>query len=104
MINALIQLHDKLPLLLQWLFDFAFEIIFLRGIIAPKIVSDIEHTGFKKINIIHDMVHVINMIIPPKDSRQAISEHFTMRAQGIGHEAGSISGCYDGSCGKLLAA
>lgn len=103
MINTLIQLHDHAPLLVRWLFDFIFEIIIIRGIIAPKVVSDIQQTGFMRIHIIHDIVFVIHKIIPDRDSRSAIWEHFQMQARGIGHEANSVSGCSDGRCRDLLA-
>ena len=103
MLNALVQFHNHLPLLIRWPFDFTFEIIFLRGILAPKIVSDIKQRGVLKVNIVHDMVHVANKFIPDKDSRKAIWEHWQMQAKGIGHEAHSVADCYDGKCGQLLA-
>lgn len=103
MLNVLVQFHNHLPFLIRWPFDFAFEIIFLRGILAPKIVSDIKQRGFTKINIVHDVVHVVNKFLPDADSRKAIWEHWQMQAKGIGHEAHSVTDCYDGKCGQLLA-
>lgn len=103
MLNSLAQFHNHLPLLIKWLFDFTFEIIFLRGILAPKILSNIKQRGLLKINIIHDMVHVFNKFIPDKQGREAIWEHWQMQAKGIGHEAHSVQGCFDGKCGQLLA-
>lgn len=103
MLETLIPAINHLNILIRLPLDFAFDIVFIRGILAPKIVSDIEHTGFKKINIVHDVVHVINMFLPDKAGRKAISEHWQMRAKGDGHEAGSVADCYDGKCGELLA-
>jgi hypothetical protein len=103
MLNSFLQFHDHLPLFAKWLFDFIFEIIFIRGIIAPKIVSDIEHTGFKKINIIHDMVHVFNLFVPNKESRSAIWQHWKAQARGEGHDADSIENCREQSCAAFLA-
>lgn len=101
MITDLIQFHDHLPLLVRWLFDFMFEIIIVRGILAPKIVSDIKQQHLTRINIIHDMVYVINKFMPDKASRQAITEHWQMHVLGDGHEADSAGECLDGKCSSL---
>lgn len=101
MISSLIQFHDHLPLIVRWLFDFMFEIIIVRGILAPKIVSDIKQQHLTRVNIIHDIVYVINKFIPDKDSRKVITEHWRMHVMGEGHEADSAGRCYDGQCSSL---
>jgi hypothetical protein len=103
MLNALVQLNNHIPFFLRWFVDFVFEIIFLRGILAPKIASDITQHGFLRVHIIHDVVYVIKLFLPDHESRHAIWEHWQMQAKGIGHEARSIADCHDGKCGKLLA-
>src|SRR5438270_10251938 len=103
MLETLIPAISHLNVFLRLPLDFTFDIVFIRGILAPKIVSNIEHTGWMRINIIHDVMHVIAKFLPDKAGRQAISEHFNMRAQGIGHETKSVADCYDGKCGPLLA-
>src|SRR5579875_487759 len=95
MFNTLVNLHNHAPWIIRWPLDFGFEIIFLRGILAPKIVSDIKQHGLTRVNIIHDMVHVFNKFIPDKEGRTAIWEHWQMQAKGIGHEAHSVADCYD---------
>lgn len=103
MLETLIPPLSHWPIIVRLPLEFLVDIIFIRGIIAPKIVSNIEHTGWMRVNIIHDMTHLINKLLPPKDSRKAISEHWSMHTKGDGHEANSVSGCYDGKCGELLA-
>lgn len=84
--EVLINFYHDLPTAIRWAVDFLFTVVFLRGIVANELLTELKKYGAHIKQYWHS------------DRNQAIREHYLARASGEGHQAQNPADCSEGDC------
>lgn len=96
MFDPLISFYHSLPGVIRWTLDFSFSVIFVRGILANEIMSELKERGIVKRGVLHRSVDKLLAILPRNDRRLAIFEHYRES-----HPNQSVVDCRQGHCGII---
>ena len=96
MFDPLVSFYHNLPGLIRWMCDFTFSVIFVRGILANEIMSELKERGFVRKGSLHRFINRLISLLPHDDRRTAIFEHFKES-----HEKESVIDCRQGHCGII---
>jgi hypothetical protein len=97
MINQLAHFWHDLPTFIRLPLDFAFTVIFIRGIIAKEIMDFLKEKGVLKEGVLHALYHLLKKVVPNLERHIAIWNHYKLQRQGDAHD-GFVAVCEQDRC------
>lgn len=93
MFDPLISFYHNLPGIVRWTCDFMFSVIFVRGILANEIMSELKDRGVVRKGSLHRLINHIIELLPKNERRTAIFDHYRED-----HREKTVIDCKQGHC------
>lgn len=101
MLDWVSNIYEGLPEIIKIPVWFVLNIILVRGILASEITTWLKQKGVFKNGILHPIFRALAKEWHLVARKEAIFEHYRLRAQGDGHDNESVVACGQGRCAVL---